>query len=1066
MHHPREIVADTANQAAPSRKDGSHQTPAGGDWLGDALGQMTGQIRQRLADVEAKHATSLAEMEDRIARLSQAAHRARPDLPADLSTAFGRLEDGMNDLVRHIVEAKRNSADNGRFVFAERRSDDTRFVTERPQIAFVGKPAAAVLNSASISPADGGWDPQSAEALMQLYESGATGVSPAAMHSVHADSSLGPAVPRFMFAAQPAGTIATGLGEDRRWIEERFTKVTSDIESALADARPDAAINRLLARVDSFETRFESALTSVEAEVATVAKTTHIRQLESQIGDIGKQMVTVRQQLERLASVETQLQELVAIAEAAQQHEPENFAAPAQPALSQLDADTLASSVADLAANRLSTLIDTAEAKHVAMLADRDNATGQLLRNYVEERRRTDTVTNGMLDTMQEALVRLIDRVEAIDTAQIQSKGTFGASAASDATAMQSAATAYVAEHPMDAVATDVEQEHTFARRPANSVAPTAPTGRRTPRIHVETATDPNSSSVTDQASARPVISGSRKSTLPADAEPATADSSSDDATVVKRKKPVKREASTSSLGRRGIMISMIALLLVGISYIANLFLANRYGSMMPASIGSSQSETPRSPPAAATTPVVPSKSPSATKPEGATERSLSPGMTIETPRVPATERRSESESQKSSSGSVPRSVPETVTDDLSAAEPEVSNRLAAANPANVRPSAPGISLDTSSGPLRPNEVAALVRRSQGIAPQDQPGVAIISRAGGGSPSAAFNNFNRPTGQTGAEAERLQPAGKAKTITISEKPRQSAGIGAGIVTGATNGAQAISLGRGPDAPETSGTPADADSSRSTHANAMPPATVGPMTLRMAAAQGDPSATFEVGTRYAEGRGIKQDFAEAINWYQRSAAKGFPLAQYRLGTLYERGLGAPVDSARARIWYKRAADQGNVKAMHNMAVLSASKDAGGPDYAEASRWFIAAADRGLTDSQFNLGVLYENGLGVGKDLRQAYKWYALAARGSDKEAARRRDALVAALDSEIIRAAEADVAAWRSRGTDRGANDARFAGDEWRSRATARPAAMPDGDTTTKMPSPPQPPGTPHPGTGN
>ena len=112
---------------------------------------------------------------------------------------------------------------------------------------------------------------------------------------------------------------------------------------------------------------------------------------------------------------------------------------------------------------------------------------------------------------------------------------------------------------------------------------------------------------------------------------------------------------------------------------------------------------------------------------------------------------------------------------------------------------------------------------------------------------------------------------------------------------------------------------------------LPPATVGPLSLRLAAANGDPSAAFEVGARLAEGKGTSQNFTEAITWYQKSAAQGFAQAQYRLGTLYERGLGVKADVARAQSWYERAAEQGHIKAMHNLAVLSAGRSTGSPDY---------------------------------------------------------------------------------------------------------------------------------------
>jgi TPR repeat protein len=214
---------------------------------------------------------------------------------------------------------------------------------------------------------------------------------------------------------------------------------------------------------------------------------------------------------------------------------------------------------------------------------------------------------------------------------------------------------------------------------------------------------------------------------------------------------------------------------------------------------------------------------------------------------------------------------------------------------------------------------------------------------------------------------------------------------------------------------------------------LPPATVGPLTLRRAAAEGDPSAQFEVGARLAEGKGIDQNFKSAIEWYQRSASHGFAQAQYRIGTHYERGLGVEKDPERARVWYQRAAEQGNVKAMHNLAVLSTNRPDAKIDYAEALRWFSEAAQYNLPDSQFNLAVLHESGLGVAKDPKTAYVWFALAARNGDKEAIKRREAVKSQLTADALAAAETEVRAFRGKSQLPVVNDARVAGELWKKR---------------------------------
>lgn len=185
-------------------------------------------------------------------------------------------------------------------------------------------------------------------------------------------------------------------------------------------------------------------------------------------------------------------------------------------------------------------------------------------------------------------------------------------------------------------------------------------------------------------------------------------------------------------------------------------------------------------------------------------------------------------------------------------------------------------------------------------------------------------------------------------------------------------------------------------------------------LGKAAAGGDPIAQFEVASRFADGRGIAKDEAQAFTWYQRAAMHGFAPAQFRLAALLERGAGATADVERAKVWYRRAAEQGHVSAMHNLAVLITRKDGVAPDYATAATWFREAAERGLADSQYNLGVLCEMGLGVSKDLPEAYKWLALAARGGDKEAAARLLQVKTRLDVDQVAATERQIADWRPR----------------------------------------------------
>jgi localization factor PodJL len=182
-------------------------------------------------------------------------------------------------------------------------------------------------------------------------------------------------------------------------------------------------------------------------------------------------------------------------------------------------------------------------------------------------------------------------------------------------------------------------------------------------------------------------------------------------------------------------------------------------------------------------------------------------------------------------------------------------------------------------------------------------------------------------------------------------------------------------------------------------------------LRQAAVAGDPAGAYEIGLRYAEGRGVAANAPESARWFERAARNGLAPAQFRLGGLYEKGIGVTKNLEKAREAYKAAANQGNAKAMHNLAVLYAEGADGKPDYPAATQWFRKAANYGIADSQYNLAILCARGLGGSKDMTESYKWFALAAAGGDKEAVKKRDEVAAHLDPKALAAVQAAVKSW-------------------------------------------------------
>src|SRR5882762_2098049 len=78
-------------------------------------------------------------------------------------------------------------------------------------------------------------------------------------------------------------------------------------------------------------------------------------------------------------------------------------------------------------------------------------------------------------------------------------------------------------------------------------------------------------------------------------------------------------------------------------------------------------------------------------------------------------------------------------------------------------------------------------------------------------------------------------------------------------------------------------------------------------LKSAAQDGEPSAQYAMGARYATGEGVSQDYATAARWFTLSAKKGYAPAQGMLGAYYWSGRGLRKDLKQAYFWSVLARD---------------------------------------------------------------------------------------------------------------------------------------------------------------
>jgi uncharacterized protein len=81
--------------------------------------------------------------------------------------------------------------------------------------------------------------------------------------------------------------------------------------------------------------------------------------------------------------------------------------------------------------------------------------------------------------------------------------------------------------------------------------------------------------------------------------------------------------------------------------------------------------------------------------------------------------------------------------------------------------------------------------------------------------------------------------------------------------------------------------------------------------RPLADQGGAQAQFFLGTMYENGKGVTQDYKEAMRWYRLAADyPGYGVPMYALGSMYAKGRGVAQDYVRAYTWYDLAAASGD------------------------------------------------------------------------------------------------------------------------------------------------------------
>lgn len=102
--------------------------------------------------------------------------------------------------------------------------------------------------------------------------------------------------------------------------------------------------------------------------------------------------------------------------------------------------------------------------------------------------------------------------------------------------------------------------------------------------------------------------------------------------------------------------------------------------------------------------------------------------------------------------------------------------------------------------------------------------------------------------------------------------------------------------------------------------------------------------------YELGRGVKQDYQQAVHWYRKAAEQGDAQAQCNLGLTYM----FDFEYAQAFYWIKKAADQGNAQALNSLGHMYQNGDGVEVDQKLALECFQKAAEKGFIRAQIELG----------------------------------------------------------------------------------------------------------------
>lgn len=137
-----------------------------------------------------------------------------------------------------------------------------------------------------------------------------------------------------------------------------------------------------------------------------------------------------------------------------------------------------------------------------------------------------------------------------------------------------------------------------------------------------------------------------------------------------------------------------------------------------------------------------------------------------------------------------------------------------------------------------------------------------------------------------------------------------------------------------------------------------------------AQNGDPDASFWLGSSYMNGEGVTCNYTEAIKWLKKAADNKMPLAYNQLGHCYYR----LENYQEAIVWYKKAIENGDTDSYFWLGRCYSVQQ----NYQEAIIWYKKAVENGDTNLYGYLGECYFQQ----QNYQEAITWLKKAAANGD------------------------------------------------------------------------------------